>query len=290
VNARIHNFQGRTADYCFRHSNAAFSLRKRRRRLVFLVDHGSTGSYTIGMRSTLLIAALGIVLLGATSDSHGARPNKLTRSEKAAGWKLLFDGRNTDAWRGAKSESFPERGWSVQEGWLHCSGEKAGDLLTKQRFEQFELQFEWKIEKGGNSGVKYFVVEPRGLSLGHEYQLIDDANHPDAGLAEGKRLTASFYDVIARRPDVKPRPFGEINTSRIVVRGNHVEHWLNGQMAVEYECGSTAVMGAVAASKFRSTQDFGKRLPGRIQLQDHQSKVWFRNIKIRVLNGAKEGQ
>ncbi len=242
------------------------------------------------MRSTLLIPALGLLLLGVSSDSYGAQPNKLTRSEKAAGWKLLFDGRNTDAWRGAKSESFPERGWSAQEGWLHCSGEKAGDLLTKEKFEQFELQFEWKIEKGGNSGVKYFVVEPRGLSLGHEYQLIDDANHPDAGLAEGKRLTASFYDVIARRPDVKPLPFGEINTSKIVVRGNHVEHWLNGQKAVEYECGSAAVMGAVAASKFKSTPDFGKRLPGRIQLQDHQSKVWFRNIKIRVLDGAKEGQ
>jgi hypothetical protein len=241
------------------------------------------------MRSHSIIGLSCLFCLAAATYLPAAQPNRLTKTERTAGWKLLFDGKSADAWRSAKSENFPERGWAVVDGWLYCSGEKGGDLLTKEKFEHFELKFEWKLEKGGNSGVKYFVIEPRGLAIGHEYQMIDDANHADAGMAEGKRLTASFYDVIARRPEIKPLPSGEINRSRIVVHGNHVEHWLNGQKAVEYECGSPEVLQAVAASKFKNTADFGKCLRGRIQLQDHQSKVWFRNIKILDLD-AKESK
>jgi hypothetical protein len=239
------------------------------------------------MRAYISIAICGFLLAAAVVQVHAAQPNRLTRVERAGGWKLLFDGQTTTAWRSAKSEAFPEVGWSVQDGWLHCTGQKGGDLLTKEKYEQFELKFDWKIEKGGNSGLKYFVVEPRGLAIGHEYQIIDDANHSDARAAEGKRLTASFYDVIARNSEIAPRPFGETNSSRIVVRGNHVEHWLNGKKAVEYELGSPAVLEAVAQSKFKNTADFGKRLAGRIQLQDHQSKVWFRNMKIRVIEGTE---
>lgn len=169
----------------------------------------------------------------------------------------------------------------MEDGWLHCNNQKGGDLLSSEQFEEFELQFEWRLEKGANSGIKYFVVPDRGLSLGHEYQLIDDANHQDAGLAQGKRLTASFYDVIARNPEVKPLPFGEVNHSRIVVRGDLVEHWLNGKQAVSYRCGSPEVKAAVSASKFKTTPRFGERLKGHILLQDHQSKVWFRSVKIR---------
>lgn len=238
------------------------------------------------MRFHGIATALSIFILA--SAGLAAPANQLTKAEKTAGWKLLFDGQSLSGWRTAKSEAKPARGWVVEDGWLHCNNQKGGDLLTVQKFDEFELEFEWKLDKGANSGVKYFVVKPRGLSLGHEYQLIDDANHPDAGLGDGKRRTACFYDVIARAPEIQPLPSGEINKSRIVVKGSKVEHWLNGQKAVEYECGSPEVRAAVEASKFKNTPNFGECLNGHILLQDHQSKAWFRNVKIRVLSGQKQ--
>ena len=133
----------------------------------------------------------------------------------------------------------------------------------------------------GNSGVKYFVTETRNAALGHEYQMIDDEREPNTNSADGKRVTASFYDVL--KPAVIPptKPPGEINQSRILVKGNHVEHWLNGVKVLEYECGSEAVRAAVAASKFKTTTGFGTKIKGHLLLQDHGSEVWFRNLKVR---------
>jgi hypothetical protein len=135
----------------------------------------------------------------------------------------------------------------------------------------------------GNSGVKYFILESRKDALGHEYQMIDDEREPDAKKAGGKRVTALFYDVLAPTTQPTVKPSGEINASRILVKGNHVEHWLNGVKVLEYECGSEAVKAAVAASKFKTTAGFGDKVKGHLLLQDHHSEVWFRNLRIREL-------
>jgi len=214
-------------------------------------------------------------------------PNQLSSEERAAGWKLLFDGQTTQGWHSFKKSSFPASGWAVEDGWLHCLGKNGGDVLSDGEYDQFDLQWEWKIEPAGNSGLKYFVVESRGSALGHEYQMLDDQKNPDGKIAGGKHVTASFYDVL--KPIVPPptKPVGEINQSRIVVKGNHVEHWLNGVKVLEYECGSDAVKAAVAESKFKNISGFGERVKAHLLLQDHHSQVWFRNLKIRDLSGEK---
>ena len=224
-----------------------------------------------------------LVLVLATASSLSAAPaNQLTPEEKASRWKLLFDGQTTHGWRSFKKQAFPAQGWVVEDGWLHCLGKGGGDIITDAEFTDFELQWEWKLAPEGNSGVKYFVLESRSSALGHEYQMIDDEREPDAVRAGGKHLTASFYDVLApNHPPVKPA--GELNFSRILVQGNHVEHWLNGIKVLEYECGSEPVKAAVAASKFKNTPGFGNKVKAHLLLQDHNTEVWFRNVRIREL-------
>jgi len=222
------------------------------------------------------------ICLLAASLAYGA-DNDLTPAEQAAGWRLLFDGKTTQGWHTFHRTSFPEKGWEVEDGWLHCLGRGGGDIVSDGEYRDFELEWEWKLETGGNSGLKYFVLDSRKGALGHEYQLLDDDRNEDARLAQGKRVTAAFYDVL--KPDVKTptRPMGEVNESRILVHGGHVEHWLNGVKVLEYECGSDRIREAVAKSKFKNTAGFGDCVKGRILLQDHGSNVWFRNIKIRAL-------
>ena len=212
-----------------------------------------------------------------------ATPNQLTEEDKAGGWTLLFDGRTTQGWHSFKKPSFPEKGWAVEDGWLHALGKGGGDILSDRQFEQFDLEWEWKLASGGNSGVKYFVLETRNAPLGHEYQMIDEQREPDASHASGKRVTAAFYDVL--KPSTKPHPKapGEVNRSRIVVKGNKVEHWLNGEKVLDYSCGSEALKSAVAESKFKNVATFGERVKGHILLQEHGGQVWFRNLKIRKL-------
>ena len=231
-----------------------------------------------------LSSAFALLLAGAAAVAAPV-VNQLSDEEKAAGWKLLFDGKTTDGWRTFKKKSFPAKGWVVEDSWLHCLGKSGGDIISEGEFGDFELQWDWKQAEVGNSGVKYFVIETRDAALGHEYQMIDDERTPDAKLANGKRVTASFYDVL--KPTVTPatKQPGEINQSRIVVKGNHVEHWLNGMKVLEYECGSEALKAAIAASKFNTTAGFGDKVQGHILLQDHHSEVWFRNVKIRAQAG-----
>ena len=219
-----------------------------------------------------------------TASGHAA-PNELSPAEAASGWTLLFDGNTTKGWHKFHQHTFPEKGWVVEDGWLHCLGKGGGDILSDAEFEQFDLQWEWRLAPGGNSGLKYFVLESRKTALGHEYQMLDDEKNEDGRIAGGKHTTASFYDVL--KPDIKTplRPMGEINQSRILVKGNHVEHWLNGVKVLEYECGSERVRSRVADSKFKDVPGFGERSKGCLLLQDHGSSVWFRNIKIRNLSG-----
>ncbi len=227
---------------------------------------------------------LGTLLVAASSWSTA--PNVLSTDEQAAGWKLLFDGKTTEGWRSFKQATFPSKGWVVEDGWLHCLGKGGGDIISDGQYDQFELQWDWKLAPRGNSGVKYFVTDARSSALGHEYQMLDDQANPDAAAGQGKHVTASFYDVL--KPAVAPpeKPIGEINHSRILVKGDHVEHWLNNVKVLEYECGSESVKAAVAKSKFRNTPGFGNRLRGHFLLQDHGTEVWFRNIKLRDLSGS----
>jgi hypothetical protein len=221
--------------------------------------------------------------LASASVVLAADPNEITPAETAGGWKLLFDGQTTHGWHSFKKKTFPSSGWVVEDGWMHCLGQRGGDVLSDGEYDQFELSWEWKLAPEGNSGLKYFVLESRNSAIGHEYQMLDDDLHPDAKLGHGKRITASFYDVL--KPTVKPptKPMGEINQSRVVVKGNHVEHWLNGVKVLDYDCGSPEIKAAVAESKFKNTAGFGDRVKAHLLLQDHESNVWFRSIKIREL-------
>ena len=252
------------------------------------------------LRSFALALAFTIPLPAAD-----ATHNQLTNAEKKEGWKLLFDGRTPTGWRGYRKAKFPDSGWVVQDGCLKNQkgngrpGQGGGDLVTTEKFDNFDFKFEWRIAPGGNSGVKYFVNEVEdhadpmyrgdtGTSgVGHEYQLLDDDKHADA--ANGPILqTGSLYSLIPPNSAKRLRPVGEFNESRIVVRGGHVEHWLNGAKIVEYEMGSPELLAAIAKSKFRNVPGFGTKFPTIILLQDHGEEVWFRNLKIRTLEPSKK--
>ncbi len=229
------------------------------------------------------LCSLAVFCGGCAGPASTTPPNTLTPAQSQAGWKLLFDG-TTGAWRGFKQPGFPAQGWVVDDGWLHHLAKGGGgDVITRELFTDFELEFEWRIAPGANSGVKYFIDEQRGAAIGHEYQLIDDALNPDA-LHGANRQTASLYDALPpQNPPV--RPAGVINQSRIVVRGQQVEHWLNGRRVLAYELGSPELVTAKAASKFKSEARWGTKFATPILLQDHGDEVWFRNVRIRPISG-----
>jgi hypothetical protein len=208
--------------------------------------------------------------------------NTLTAAEKKAGWKLLFNGQSLDGWRNFKKPTAPDHGWTVTNGVLTCvAGGKGGDIITTEKFDDFELTWEWSMPPKSNNGVKYFIFEERGQAIGHEYQMIDDTLEK-----ETRFMTASFYEVLSPH-DVKVKPWGEWNHSRILVRGNHVEHWLNGTKVLEYECGSDEVKAGVARSKFKNVEGFGNKVRGHILLTYHNDEASFRNLKLREFGAAK---
>lgn len=224
------------------------------------------------------------------------RMNNLTDYEVSKGWKLLFNGENSDGWKGAYREDFPEFGWSVTDGVLSIAssggGEStnAGDIVTKELFSSFDLAFDFKLTEGANSGVKYFVTLSegnKGSAIGLEFQVLDDDKHPDAKMGrEGNRTLASLYDLI--KANKQPRfvkPPGEWNKGRVVVYpDNKVEHYLNGVKVVEYVRGSQEYKDLVAISKYKVWDNFGEAEEGYILLQDHGDNVSFKNIKIKTLN------
>ncbi|GAB3888827.1 3-keto-disaccharide hydrolase [Spirosoma agri] len=247
------------------------------------------------MKQLLLTGLLLTTLLAAETPQT---PNTLTTKEKKDGWQLLFDGKTTSGWRGAYQDKFPQKGWDVSDGLLTIQqsdgseSQSYGDILTTNEYGDFDLMFDFKLTEGANSGVKYFVVEnypkPKGSAFGLEFQVLDDDKHPDAKLGRnGNRTVGSLYDLIPAK-EKQAHPIGDWNTGRVVSKGKHVEHWLNGKKVVEYERGSDQFRELVAMSKYKTPDynangRFGEAPKGHILLQDHGNKVSYRNIKIKTL-------
>lgn len=221
--------------------------------------------------------------------------NKLTSNEVNQGWEMLWDGETTNGWRGARLETFPEEGWVIENGELTVlstgGGESAagGDIVTTKNYGDFELMLDFKITEGANSGIKYYVDteinKGPGSSIGLEYQILDDAKHPDAKLGshEGSRTMASLYDLIQADPNKPVNPIGQWNTAYIVSKNNQIEHWLNGKKVLEYERKSPEFKKLVSNSKYTQWPNFGEAETGQILLQDHGDRVSFRNVKIKSL-------
>jgi hypothetical protein len=235
----------------------------------------------------------------ATGDQF-AGANTLSSAEQRDGWRLLFDGKTFAGWRGLGYDTVPTAHWQIVDGTIRkipdrdvprqADGQPAigGDLMTTDTFGDFELRWEWKISRAGNSGVKYNVSEelsmanaPNHAALGFEYQVLDDSLHEDNKVPSHR--AGALYDLIPPNADKRLRPVGEWNSSAIVFRGNHGEHWLNGAKVVAFELGTPRMDSLLALSKYKSIPGFATRRRGHIVLQDHVDEVFFRNIKLRPI-------
>jgi len=242
------------------------------------------------IRSTVFV--LVVVMLAGCVESVSS--NELTKAQIKDGWVLLFDGETTKGWVGLGKDKFPETGWEIKDGVLTVNPvvegskkKRGGAILTVAMYDNFEFKVDFKLTEGANSGIKYFVTEAdakRGKELGLEFQVLDDNKHPDAKKGiNGNRTVASLYDLIAADKDKKVNAVGEWNTAKIVSRGKHVEHWLNGKKVLEYERGSKEFMDLIAVSKYKSIKGFGLAEKGHILLQDHKDTVSYKNIMIKKL-------
>lgn len=224
-----------------------------------------------------------------------SKKNQLTKNEADQGWKMLWDGKTTKGWRGGKLEGFPEKGWVIEEGVLtvlSSGGEESaagGDIVTTDKYGDFELMLDFKLTEGANSGIKYYVDtelnKGPGSSIGLEYQILDDERHPDAKLGnhEGSRTVASLYDLIQADANKPINPIGEWNTAHIISKDNQVSHFLNGAKVLEYERKSDAYRKLVSESKYVKWPNFGELYKGQILLHDHGDHVSFKNIKIKPI-------
>ena len=234
---------------------------------------------------TLVVRALEWVASGRVSGDPPPA-NQLTEEERGAGFRSLFDGVSNRGWRGFRSGAFPGNGWVVEDGALRCIGGKGGgDIITSDRFEDFELSIEWKVAKGSNSGIIYRVSEEEETTwlTGPEYQVLDDG----AEAADSSTSAGALYALYG--PAGKTlKPVGEYNLARIVVEGDHVEHWLNGVKVVDVTMHGEDWKERVKNSKFGEMPRFGTVKSGHIALQDHGNDVWYRNIRLRVIKPKVE--
>ena len=228
---------------------------------------------------TCLILSLILASLFAASFSLSGADAKA----KPGKWKVLFDGKSVDKWRGYKMNSFPDHSWKVEDGALKTiAGAEGPDIVTKEKFENFELELDWKASPGANSGIMYRVSEDFGApyETGPEMQVLDDDKHADG--RDPKTSAGSLYALIAPK-NKKLKPVGEWNQVRIVAQGNQVEYWLNGVKVVEFELGSAELNQLIARSKFKDMPRFAKEKSGSIDLQHHGDEVWYRKIRVRRL-------
>ena len=255
----------------------------------------------ISVLAVLALALLAYTARAVTAQAPQSSPNTLTAAERAAGWRLLFDGKTLNGWHGLGYRETPPGLWIVEDSAIkHVPKGQAPvqadgqpltgmDLISDGAYQDFELSWEWKIGEAGNSGLKYNVSEelstqmaPPHAAKGWEYQLLDDEKAEDNKIATHR--AGALYDLLPPSEKKRIHPVGQWNTSRIVFRGNHGEHWLNGEKIVEFELGSAPFNAAFAKSKYASYPAwFPARRRGQIVLQDHDDVVWFRSIKIREL-------
>ena len=228
----------------------------------------------------VLLASVASGCGGAQNSDVKSADSQVASAESQPAWTVLFDGTGTSAWRGYQSQDFPS-GWQIVDGAL-TRVDRGGDIITRDQFGDFELELEWKVPPKGNSGIMYRVTEADSNTYrtGPEMQVLDDSGHVDGR----DRLTSagSAYALYAAPAGVV-KPAGEWNQAKIVARGAHIEHWLNGQKVVEYELWSPDWEAKVKASKFGAWKGFGRAQRGHIALQDHGDRVQFRNIRIREL-------
>jgi hypothetical protein len=253
------------------------------------------------LRVISIVAPLALCLASCSARADGGgKGATLSAKEKTAGFQLLFDGKSTQGWREFGKDKFPEKGWVAKDGLLvhekNSKDYRAGDIITTEQFDNFELKLEVKLTARGNSGVKYLVVEDRtGPTVGKaksavsfEFQVLDDELHPDAKKGkDGNRTMGSLYDLIPAAKDKVVKPIGEWNELRLVVDGNNVEHWMNGKKTLSFVRGSPELKALIAESKFKDVVGFGENAKGHILLQDHNDEIAFRNIRIRKLPARK---
>ncbi len=243
----------------------------------------------ICISAALILSLLITQPLHAISDSDNENPtfNQLTEAEIAEGWELLFDGVSTDQWRGYNMETFPAQGWTVEDGVLifrPVAGESPGplDIITKEKYSDFELSLEWMISEGGNSGIFHHVVEQPGIAIywsGIEMQILDNDAYDNLN---ANQYAGALYDMKPAVPQ-NAKPHGEWNSAKIVSAGPRMEYWQNGEMVVEFERWTAEWYNMVRATKFECHPSFGNAPSGHIGLQDHGDEVKFRNIRIRRL-------
>jgi len=234
------------------------------------------------MRKALLFICTVIVAMSFMTNNK-QKDNTLSKKEKKQGWVLLFDGTSTNGWRSYKNKE--QQGWDVKDGELYCKSEgvtKRADLITANKYENYELQIDWKISPKMNSGIIYMVTEDNSASYesGPEYQLIDDIGYP--GKLSDKQLNGANYDMQAPVAKVS-RPAGEFNHTKIVINKGHVEHWLNGTKVVDYQLWAPEWEQQKLNSKWKDVKPYGMSKSGHIALQDHGGGIAFKNIKIKPL-------
>lgn len=224
--------------------------------------------------------------LPGSLDPEQGKDNTLSAEEKKSGWALLFNGHSTDGWRGYNNK--PLDSWDIINGQLYCKAngnevKQRADLMTIDQYDNFELSIDWKVDKGANSGIIYRVVETNGPSYmtGPEYQLIDDEGYPQK--LEAWQKSGSDYAMYPPN-ELAAKPAGEYNHTTIIVKGAHVEHWLNGKKVVAYEFWTPEWKELREKGKWKDAKDYGMAQKGHICLQDHSGGIWFKNIKLRKIS------
>ncbi len=253
---------------------------------------------SVGLLGALVLTSCGSCASKKQAKEEVVADNTLSEKEKAEGWILLFDGKTLDGWRGYGRTDMP-KAWSIEDGSIKINGsgqdeagaEDGGDIIYKQEFRNFELKFEWKVSEGAKSGIFYLAQEIDDLPIWRsspEYQILDNVNHLDAKLGvDGNRQSASLYDLIPAKPQ-NSKPFGEWNTGSVIIYKGTVIHSQNGVNVVEYHLWTPEWTQMIENSKFAGWEEMinagGESRQGYIGLQDHGDDVWFRNIKLKIMN------